>query len=47
MSNETRPVSILLILSNTLIATFRESVCFPRKLGSFLLSCFRCGMAVL
>ena len=45
--NETGPVTILLILfipSKTLNATFRTTVRFPRKLGSFLPSLSRYGM---
>jgi hypothetical protein len=51
--NETGPISILLILfilfilSRTLNATSRNTVRFPRKLGSFFPSFSRYGMAVL
>lgn len=50
ISNETGPVPILrilFILSKTLNATFRTTVRFPRKLGPFLPSLFRYGMAVI
>jgi hypothetical protein len=43
--NETGLIIILFILSKTLNATFRTTVRFPRKLGSFLPSSFRSGMA--